>query len=79
MRQAQDSLRRLKKGRQGFSLWSSSARSGGEDEEAHVRRQVQIDVYAFRADATALGVAMDGAKGFRALRAAAEADATAAA
>ena len=78
MRQAQDSLRRLKKGRQGFSLWSSSARSGGEDEEAHVRRQVQIDVDAFCADAAALGIPTDDAKGFRALRAAAEADATAA-
>ena len=69
MRQTQDSLRRLKKGLQGFSLWSG--RSTTEDaragEETNVRVQMQLDVQLFQAEALALGANVENDKGFKAL------------
>ena len=76
MRQTQESLRRLKKGRQGFSLWSN--RSTNEDvaanEEANVRAQMQIDVQVFFSESNALSANVEDGKGFNALRTSIAAD-----
>lgn len=76
MRATQDSLRRLKKGRVGFSLFSRSTiapaddTSATNDEDAFVKKQVRLDVEAFTTEATSLGADVKTGKGFSALEAA---------
>jgi hypothetical protein len=70
-REAEASLRRLKRGRQGFSLFGRSSTGPSTDEatgeDGNVRVQLQIDAAAFASEARALGVATEGRRGFEAL------------
>lgn len=68
-------MRRLKRGRQGFSLFGRSSTASTPDtevgaEEGNVKVQLQLDAEAFASEARALGVVVEGARGFTALRAA---------
>lgn len=71
MRKVDDSLRKLRKGRQGFSLFGKSAAQAvpaDESEEDRVKSQMRKDVEAFTSDAAALGVATEGSEELQALQ-----------
>lgn len=75
-----DSLRQLKKGRQGASSFFSRSIAASastattptavEDEDDRVRLQMQTDVEALGLEATALGVEIESNEAFKRLRAA---------
>lgn len=73
-REAEASLRRLKRGRQGFSLFGRSTPAitdaDGGGEEINVKVQLQLDAESFEQEAMALDVKIDEGAGFKALRAA---------
>jgi hypothetical protein len=72
MKKSEDSLRRLKKGRQGFSLFGN--RSVQDDqkqatgEEEKVKVQMNIDVEALARDARGVGVDVENLAVFDSLR-----------
>jgi hypothetical protein len=70
MKKTEESLRRLKKGRQaGFSLFGSgsSGTGGSEEDEERIRVQMILDVELFGKDAKSLNVDLDTSEGFKAL------------
>ena len=70
MKKTDDSLKRLKKGRQGFSLFGSrAAEEAPEVEEDRVKVQMQADVEALIFAAKSLGVDVDSSEALKALRA----------
>ena len=70
MKKTDDSLKRLKKGRQGFSLFGSrAAEEAPEVEEDRVKVQMQADVEALIFAAKGLGVDVDSSEALKALRA----------
>ena len=67
MKKTEESLRRLKKGRQSaFSLFGSSGPANDEDEE-RIRTQMILDVEAFGRDAASLGVNLQANEMFKSL------------
>ena len=80
-KKTEDSLRWLKKGRQGLSFFGRAASSavggsgddaGGEDDR--VKMQMQLDVETLAEDAVALQVDLDASEAFLALKRAAKGD-----
>ncbi|GAA6050782.1 hypothetical protein JCM3770_001642 [Rhodotorula araucariae] len=72
-KKTEDSLRWLKKGRQGLSFFgrAASAAAGAEDgpsDDERVKAQMQMDVDALAEDAKRLGVDVDASEAFGALR-----------
>jgi hypothetical protein len=70
MKKTEESLRRLKKGRQStFSLFGSGSPSsaGNEGDEERIRVQMILDVELFGKDGQSLGVNLDASEGFKAL------------
>jgi hypothetical protein len=75
MRKSEDSLRRLKKGRQGFSLFGNRSVQEGQsqtsgEEEDRVKAQFLLDVDALARDAASLGVQVEAVPALESLRAA---------
>lgn len=75
IQKTEDSLRKIKKGRQGFSLFGRSNASsaaadpqGTSEEDAKVKRQMQLDVDRLAVDAEAAGVSVADSKAFAELR-----------
>jgi hypothetical protein len=72
MKKDDDALRRLKRGKAGFSLFGS--RSTTTDDAANtsdgekVRQQMQVDVETFASDAKGLGVDIEASSSLKALR-----------
>jgi hypothetical protein len=67
MKKTEESLRRLKKGRQtAFSLFSGTGAGNDEDEE-RIRTQMILDVDAFARDAETLGVDPTASQAFKVL------------
>lgn len=60
MRKTDDSLKRFRRGRTGFSLFGNktNAEEAEKSEEDRVKIQMQADVQAFINEATAMGVAI---------------------
>lgn len=78
MKKDGDALKRLKKGRQGFtSLFGSRNNTNTADnddnsvnaEDEKVRLQMETDIEAFARDAEGLGVVLDQSEALKALRA----------
>jgi conserved oligomeric Golgi complex subunit 2 len=72
MKKTEESLKRLKKGRQSaFSLFgggnSSSGSVGNEEDEERIRVQMRLDVELFGKDARLLGVDLTASEGFKEL------------
>lgn len=71
-KKTEDSLRWLKKGRQGLSFFGRAASSApaddGPSDDERVKAQMQMDVEALASDAVALGVEVDASEAFQALR-----------
>ncbi|GAA5925591.1 hypothetical protein JCM3775_001450 [Rhodotorula graminis] len=71
-KKTEDSLRWLKKGRQGLSFFGRAASSApaddGPSDDERVKAQMQLDVEALARDAVALGVDVDESDAFQALR-----------
>ncbi|GAA5836232.1 hypothetical protein JCM9279_002236 [Rhodotorula babjevae] len=71
-KKTEDSLRWLKKGRQGLSFFgraaSSASADDGPSDDERVKAQMQMDVEALASDAVALGVEVDASEAFQALR-----------
>ncbi|GAA5898368.1 hypothetical protein JCM8208_006959 [Rhodotorula glutinis] len=71
-KKTEDSLRWLKKGRQGLSFFGRAASSApaddGPSDDERVKAQMQLDVEALAGDAVALGVEVDQSEAFQALR-----------
>ncbi|BGP06652.1 hypothetical protein JCM10049v2_002476 [Rhodotorula toruloides] len=75
-KKTEDSLRWLKKGRQGLSFFgrAATASTGAEDgssDDDRVKMQMQLDVETLAKDAEELGVDVEGCEAFRTLRRAA--------
>lgn len=74
IQKTEDSLRKIKKGRQGFSLFGRSSAAaqtdpaGTSEEDAKVKRQMQLDVDRLAAEAEAAGVSVQESKAFAELR-----------
>jgi hypothetical protein len=67
MKKTEESLRRLKKGRQtAFSLFSGAGTGNDEDEE-RIRTQMILDVEAFARDAETMGVVPTTSQAFKVL------------
>jgi hypothetical protein len=67
MKKTEESLRRLKKGRQtAFSLFSGAGAGNDEDEE-RIRTQMILDVEAFARDAETMGVVPTASQAFKVL------------
>ncbi|GAA6002288.1 COG2 family protein [Rhodotorula paludigena] len=70
-KKTEDSLRWLKKGRQGLSFFgraTSTAPDDGSTDDDRVKQQMQLDVEALAEDAKALGVDVDASEAFQGLR-----------
>ncbi|CEQ41823.1 SPOSA6832_03571, partial [Sporobolomyces salmonicolor] len=70
-KKTEDSLRWLKKGRQGLSFFGRAASSTADDgstDDDRVKMQMQLDVETLSKDAQALGVDVDRSEAFRGLR-----------
>ncbi|GAA5933962.1 COG2 family protein [Sporobolomyces koalae] len=71
-KKTEDSLRWLKKGRQGLSFFgraaSATAAEDAPSDDDRVKMQMQLDVETLGADAKELGVAVDDSEAFAALR-----------
>ncbi|GAA5906257.1 uncharacterized protein JCM6883_005490 [Sporobolomyces salmoneus] len=70
-KKTEDSLRWLKKGRQGLSFFGRAASSTPEDgstDDDRVKMQMQLDVETLGSDAKELGVDVDGSEAFAGLR-----------
>jgi hypothetical protein len=68
MKKTEESLRRLKKGRQSaFSLFGNTTAGNDEDEE-RIRNQMILDVDAFGRDAESLGVSPHASEAFKSLK-----------
>ena len=73
MKKVDDSLRKLKKARQGFSLFGSNKQTGesAAADEDKVKVQMQTDVEALIMDAATLGTSVESSKALLSLREAA--------
>jgi conserved oligomeric Golgi complex subunit 2 len=73
MRKTEESLRRLKKGKSAFSLFSGGSPTGNRDQESkdeeRIRIQMVLDVAALSNDAHSLHVDVDNHAAFRELEA----------
>ncbi|BGP14663.1 hypothetical protein JCM10213_001627 [Rhodosporidiobolus nylandii] len=68
-KKTEDSLRWLKKGRQGLSFFGRSAPAqSDESDDDRVKMQMQLDVETLAKDAEALGVDVEGSEAFGGLR-----------
>lgn len=70
-KKTEDSLRWLKKGRQGLSFFGRAASSTPEDgstDDDRVKMQMQLDVETLGSDAKELGVDVEGSDAFAGLR-----------
>ena len=70
MRKTDDSLKRFRRGRTGFSLFGSKTNTEEADktEEDRVNTQMQVDVQALIADAESIGVTLQNTPKLSALR-----------